>query len=175
MEDNRQIMELDSEIISSLVLAGDLSKLSSTQKVKYYSLMCNRLGIDPTTQPFKLMRLQGKEVMYCDRSGTAQLNKIHRISHTKIKTETMADIYIVHVRAVGPDGRSTESCGAVNIKGLSGDSLANAIMKAETKAKRRSTLDLVGLGMLDETEIEDIPPLKETPKILETKPQLSIS
>ena len=30
-------------------------------------------------------------------------------------------------------------------------------MKAETKAKRRATLDLLGLGMLDETETDSIP------------------
>jgi hypothetical protein len=29
-------------------------------------------------------------------------------------------------------------------------------MKAETKAKRRSTLDLLGLGVLDETEVHSI-------------------
>jgi hypothetical protein len=34
---------------------------------------------------------------------------------------------------------------------------ANAIMKAETKAKRRATLDLLGLGVLDESETESIP------------------
>ncbi|RYE14076.1 MAG: hypothetical protein EOP45_20185, partial [Sphingobacteriaceae bacterium] len=31
------------------------------------------------------------------------------------------------------------------------------MMKAETKAKRRATLDLLGLGILDETETESIP------------------
>jgi hypothetical protein len=31
------------------------------------------------------------------------------------------------------------------------------MMKAETKAKRRVTLSICGLGMLDETEVADIP------------------
>ena len=31
------------------------------------------------------------------------------------------------------------------------------MMKAETKAKRRATLDLLGLGILDETEIPPNP------------------
>jgi hypothetical protein len=38
-----------------------------------------------------------------------------------------------------------------------GDVLANALMKAETKAKRRVTLSLAGLGWLDETELDTIP------------------
>jgi hypothetical protein len=36
----------------------------------------------------------------------------------------------------------------------------NALMKAVTKAKRRLTLSLVGLGWLDETEVETIPGAK---------------
>jgi hypothetical protein len=37
-------------------------------------------------------------------------------------------------------------------------------MKAETKAKRRATLSVCGLGFLDETEIEDIPQPTTLPK-----------
>ena len=43
------------------------------------------------------------------------------------------------------------------IKGLAGDALVNAKLKAITKAKRRVTLSICGLGFLDETEIETIP------------------
>jgi hypothetical protein len=45
----------------------------------------------------------------------------------------------------------------VNIKGLYGDALANAMMKSSTKAKRRLTLSLCSVGLLDETELETIP------------------
>lgn len=151
------VQKFDGEIIASLLLNGDTSKLNQTQKVQYYTSMCQRVGLDPTTQPFKLLKLNGKEVMYCDRSGAQQLNKLHKVSHQRTHTETVAEVYAVYMRATLPDGRFTESCGAVNISGLKGDALANAMMKAETKAKRRSTLDLLGLGMLDESEIETIP------------------
>jgi hypothetical protein len=40
---------------------------------------------------------------------------------------------------------------------LKGDALANALMKCETKAKRRVPLSLAGLGWLDETELATIP------------------
>jgi hypothetical protein len=43
---------------------------------------------------------------------------------------------------------------------LKGDALANALMKAETKAKRRVTLSIAGLGWLDETELETIPQVR---------------
>jgi hypothetical protein len=44
----------------------------------------------------------------------------------------------------------------VNISGLKGDNYANALMKCVTKAKRRVTLSIVGLGMLDESELDTI-------------------
>jgi hypothetical protein len=114
------------------------------------------MGLDPATQPFKLLSLQGKLVMYCDRGGVAQLCKIHRVSHEITNRTKETDLYIVTAKAKTQD-RETESIGAVNISGLKGEALANALMKAETKAKRRATLDLLGLGILDETETGTIP------------------
>jgi len=117
------------------------------------------MGLDPFTKPFDILRLSGKEVLYCTRSGTQQLNKLHSVSHTITARDTNdeAGVYIVTSKATLPDGRCTESIGAVNIAGLKGEAYANAIMKAETKAKRRATLDLLGLGVLDESEAESIP------------------
>jgi hypothetical protein len=117
------------------------------------------MGLDPFTKPFDILRLNGKEVLYCTRSGTQQLNKLHKVSHliTSRETNSEAGVYIVTSKASLPDGRCTESIGAVNIAGLKGEAYANAIMKAETKAKRRATLDLLGLGVLDESEAESIP------------------
>jgi hypothetical protein len=117
------------------------------------------MGLDPYTKPFDILRLNGKEILYCTRSGTQQLNKLHKVSHLITSRDTNADagVYIVTSKASLPDGRCTESIGAVNIAGLKGEAYANAIMKAETKAKRRATLDLLGLGVIDESEAESIP------------------
>jgi len=146
-------------IANQLILQGDLSKLSANDKVRYYNGYCERMGLDPFTKPFDILRLNGKEVLYCTRSGTQQLNKLHKVSHliTSRDTNAEAGVYIVTSKASLPDGRCTESIGAVNIAGLKGEAYANAIMKAETKAKRRATLDLLGLGVLDESEAETIP------------------
>lgn len=60
-------------------------------------------------------------------------------------------------QATLPQGRCDESIGAVSIAGLQGEALANAVMKAETKSKRRVTLSICGLAFLDETEVDSIP------------------
>ena len=159
MNNNNLNQEQQTSIANQLILQGDLSKLSGGDKVRYYNGYCERMGLDPFTKPFDLLRLNGKEVLYCTRSGTQQLNKLHKVSHliTSRDTNAEAGVYIVTSKASLPDGRCTESLGAVNIAGLKGEAYANAIMKAETKAKRRATLDLLGLGVLDESEAESIP------------------
>jgi len=155
----QQNQDQQTSIANQLILQGDLSKLSAGDKVRYYNGYCERMGLDPYTKPFDLLRLNGKEILYCTRSGTQQLNKLHKVSHTITSRDTNAEagVYIVTSKATLPDGRCTESIGAVNIAGLKGEAYANAIMKAETKAKRRATLDLLGLGVIDESEAESIP------------------
>ena len=159
MTQQNKNQDQQSSIANQLILQGDLSKLSANDKVRYYNGYCERMGLDPFTKPFDILRLNGKEVLYCTRSGTQQLNKLHKVSHliTSRDTNAEAGVYIVTSKASLPDGRCTESIGAVNIAGLKGEAYANAIMKAETKAKRRATLDLLGLGVLDESEAESIP------------------
>jgi len=155
----QQNQNQQTSIANQLILQGDLSNLSANDKVRYYNGYCERMGLDPFTKPFDILRLNGREVLYCTRSGTQQLNKLHKVSHliTSRDTNAEAGVYIVTSKASLPDGRCTESIGAVNIAGLKGEAYANAIMKAETKAKRRATLDLLGLGVLDESEAESIP------------------
>jgi hypothetical protein len=152
----RELPALDEEILKNLISNGDLSGLSKEQKAEYYWHFCVRLGLDPIAQPFRILRLNGKEVLYCDRSGAQQLSRLHNVSHFIMARDTLNGCYVVTARAATPDGRCSESIGAVTIENLRGDSLCNAMMKAETKAKRRATLDLLGLGILDETEIATI-------------------
>lgn len=153
---------LNPDTLSRLVVQGDLSKLTEAQKVEYYTSLCHATGLSPVSQPFAYLRLSGKEVLYATKSATDQLRKVYGASVTISARETIGDVYVVTAKAsVG--SRTDESTGAVSIAGLRGDSLANAFMKAETKAKRRVTLSLFGLGMLDESEIESIPGAQVAP------------
>lgn len=147
---------LSSEIVHSLVTKGDVSMLTSEQRAEYYIQLCERVGLDPATQPFLPLRLSGKEVFYASKGAAEQLRKLHKISVLIVARERLEDVYYVTARATTPDGRTDESQGAVSIGGLKGENLANAVMKAETKAKRRVTLSIVGLGMLDESELDTI-------------------
>lgn len=154
----KDIQRHEDDVVAQLILAGDLSKLNATDRVAYYRGYCERIGLDPFTKPFDILRLNGKEILYLTRSGAQQLNKLHGVSHQITAREVIAgEVYQVTARATLPDGRHTESIGAVSVAGMKGENYCNAIMKAETKAKRRSTLDLLGLGILSEEEAVGMP------------------
>ena len=143
-----------SDKIESVLMQGDLSKLSANERVEYYRAVCQSVGLNPLTRPFDYITLNGKLTLYAKKDATDQLRANNQVSITKLEKETVNDIYLVTAYASGRNGRTDASTGAVNIAGLKGDALANAMMKAETKAKRRVTLSICGLGLLDETEVE---------------------
>jgi hypothetical protein len=148
---------IPASVYESLALRGDISALNPGDKAMYYRSLCERLGLDPITQPFLPLKLNGKEILYASRGATDQLARVHHVNRRIIKEETVNGCYIVTVEAALPSGRTEQSKGAVSIENAKGETLCNAIMKAETKAKRRATLAILGLGMLDETELETIP------------------
>lgn len=148
---------LDPAIIESLVLGGDVGKLTPTQKLQYVAYRCKQVGLDPAAQPFQLLRLQGKEVLYATAGATQQLCQTRGLSVSITKREKIEDIYCVEARVTDRDGRFTENMGSVPLTGLKGDALSNALLKATTKAIRRTVLAHCGLGVLDELDAETIP------------------
>lgn len=142
--------------IEQVLIKGDLSTLTPQEQVMYHNKVCDSLGINPLTKPFEYIKLNGKLVLYAKRDCTDQLRKLKNVSIEISKREMSSELCIVTAKAKMPDGREDEAIGAVSTQGLKGDALANAYMKAETKAKRRVTLSICGLGFFDESEIETI-------------------
>jgi hypothetical protein len=143
--------------VNLALIQGDLSRLSQNERRDYYLATCRSLGLNPLTKPFEYLRLNGREILYARKDCTDQLRTIHKVSLSLPEKRVEDGVYIVTSRATMPDGRFDESTGAVTIDGLKGEARANAIMKAETKAKRRVTLSICGLGLTDESEVADIP------------------
>jgi len=157
------ITPVSTKLVEALMY-GNLKNLSKDEKVLYYRNVCESVGLNPLTKPFQFMDLKGKEILYAGKECTEQLRKVHKISINIVARELKDDIFIVTARAKNlTDGREDESTGAVCITGLKGEDKANAFMKAETKAKRRVTLSICGLGMLDESEVETIAGAKVLP------------
>lgn len=148
------------QVIESVLINGNLASLPPSDRVVYYNRVCESLGLNPLTQPFAYITLNGKLTLYARKDATDQLRRLYNVSIIIVSREQSEMVYTVTARATMPDGRTDEEVGSVPIGGLKGEALSNAIMKAHTKAKRRVTLSIVGLGWLDETEVESIPDAK---------------
>lgn len=153
--DRKELSAATPAVVEQVIVKGNLAELTVEGRIAYYNLVCQSTGLNPLTRPFEFITLNSKLVLYAKRDATDQLRKIHGVSIPSLKSEQIGDLLIVTVQAIDRTGRSDTATGAVNLKGKVGDDLANAMMKAETKAKRRVTLSLCGLGMLDETEVAD--------------------
>jgi hypothetical protein len=130
-------------------MAGDLAKLSPMDRVQFYAALCRSTGLNPLTRPFIVMRGQdGTLAWYITAAGCEQLRRLHRVS-TRIMSRERTDdgLYIVTVQCRTPDERVEEAQGVVVLQGLKPPEMAHAIMRAETKSKRRATLALLGLGV----------------------------
>lgn len=146
-----------SALVEKVIIEGDLAKLTPAERVNYYSEVCRSVGLNPLTKPFGYLSLNSKLVLYALKACTDQLRYIHKVSVESLTNTTLDGVYIVTAKVKNAEGRTDVDDGAVSIGGLKGEALANAVMKAATKAKRRATLSICGLGLLDETEISSIP------------------
>lgn len=140
-------------VLEAVVIEGDLARLSPQERVGYYRQVCNSVGLNPMTRPFDYIKLNGKLTLYAKRDAADQLRQIHGVSVKVISKDIEDGLLVVHVAAEDKHGRRDEDIGAVQIAGLKGEARANAMAKAMTKAKRRVTLSICGLGWLDETEV----------------------
>ena len=139
------------------LILGDLAGLKQEERLSYYKAVCESVGLNPLTKPFDYITLNGKMVLYATRACTDQLRKIHGVSVTDLVECRQDGVLSITCKVSDKSGRTDIATGALTISGLKGNDMANALMKAETKAKRRATLSICGLGLLDETELETIP------------------
>lgn len=166
------------DIIEAVIARGDIANLNPEERARYYVRVCESIGLNPMTRPFEYITLNGKLTLYARKDATDQLRAIHKVSLEIVGKQYDKDLLTVHVRASSADGRKDEDFGSVSMiypdtyrakngdvvkhpragQPLQGEDRANTILKAVTKAKRRATLSICGLGFLDETEVEDIEP-----------------
>lgn len=155
------VVQANAQIAASVeaaLIQGDLSKLTVQQRLDYYKAVCESLSLNPLTKPFGYITFKTGELkLYALKDCTEQLRARDGISIGSIDTIPIEGCVAFKAMAYSKKSdRQDSSVGVVATKGLTGNDLANAVMKAETKAKRRVTLSICGLGLLDESEIHSI-------------------
>jgi hypothetical protein len=146
-----------SRAVEEALVQGNLANLNPEQRVEHYLRVCESLGLNPHTSPFDYITFQGKMRLYAKRDCTDQLRRLRGVSVASVQRSIEEGVLTVEVHVTDGQGRHDVELGCVSVTGLKGEALANAHMKALTKAKRRATLSVCGLGWLDETELASVP------------------
>jgi hypothetical protein len=152
------------EIISNLVLTGDISKLDNIQRVEYYTQLCNSLDLNPLTKPFDILMLKGKTVLYPNKNCAEQLRVKDGVSIYKTESKIENNIFTYKSYARNKYGVLDEAIAAIPVafyseeekewKSLSPQAISDIMMKCESKSKRRVTFSLCGLGFSEDDEEE---------------------
>lgn len=149
--------------LERVVTMGDLRDLTPVERVNYYLDLCQSLALNPRSRPFDwILFKEGRDgpeklALYPNASCMAQLRNLHRIRVEITRREIVGDLFVCEARGTLPDGRTDTASKYVpitNYQGerLRGQQLGNAMMKAETGAKRRLTLSIVGLAGVPDRE-----------------------
>src|SRR4051812_13525399 len=96
------------DVMESVIIKGDIGKLTPEERVRYYNEVCRSIGLNPLTQPLKYMVLSGKQILYAGRDAADQLRKINGISIEVVSQDLVDGLLTVHVRAKDRDGRQDE-------------------------------------------------------------------
>src|SRR5262249_17047958 len=87
-----------SQIVERVLLAGDMSKMLPEDRVRYYTEVCSSVGLNPLTQPFEYVTLNGRLTLYARKGATDQLRSLHGISIHIVGRDTIEGIYVVSAR-----------------------------------------------------------------------------
>lgn len=165
------------QMLEKVVTKGDLSALSEGERAKHYLETCESLKLNWRTSPFGFFESKDKQTgqkkitLYAKKDCAEQLRKRDSVT-IRVLSQTYDDatgIFTVHVEAELPNGRKDEDMGCASLKGISAEDRASAIMKAMTKAKRRVSLSICGLGIPDESDLDSIPGAKRLETSLEVE------
>jgi hypothetical protein len=141
------------------LIRGDVSSVPREALLRYVFTFCERVGISPLAVPFSLMKTQRGMQLVANRNFYDAVASKYSVSRecTGEGFFEGTKLYYTRYRATTPDGRVTEDMALVDTAGLSGNDLANAIMKAHTKGRNRVTRAHLGFPFPDETEAETVP------------------
>lgn len=142
----------------NFVQRDNLESLDDDQRAEYNAAFCDHLGIPKNLGLLKYFyanNIEGKRtlILYATRGATDIIRGNRGITVDSLDQVNGPGFVNFTARAHDSTGRHEMATGAAGIEGLRGEKLGNAVMAAQTKALRRVTLQFVGGGLLDESEI----------------------
>ena len=139
----------DTEV--SAILSGNIGALSPIAQAAVIEYRCCQMKLDPLTNPLIKVQVKGsnKIILYARKEAAEQLRVAHGVTVTLISEQITPDFYKVVLNFKHADGREEPNAGVEAIGAAKGEGLANAMLKAWSKALRRGTLAITGAGVSD--------------------------
>lgn len=164
--------------IAEYFRSGNVAQLDTMGKDFVLQKLCQRYDLDPILRPFELISFQGQSKFYLTASATNQLAAQKDLTREVLSLEidTERNIAKCVVKVSAPSGRVETGSAYISLERFeqdknapggikkvtaSGETLANALAKLETKAKRRVTMAFFGVP---ENSVEDESTMPESPR-----------
>lgn len=163
--------KIPASVLNKFLQTGDVISFTDEQKLLIMQMLCEKYGLDPVTRPLDLIKMPqsnntpAREIVYLTANGceliAAKWKMSFKIKEKGIDKDAGVAYFVLEGRIPETD-RSDEStayvqCVRKNIKNepeyFFGTDMANALMKCETKARRRLIKRLTGLDYIDEDDI----------------------
>lgn len=153
-------------------LYRDWKGTTEEQRVKACLELCHILGIPTPMNPFQFITMNNKLVLYAPNEAAQLIAESRRASVEVLNkyVDKERNIFVVEVQVSTPE-RRVQNFAAISLAGLTGQKLADAMMKCCTKAQRRTIFGAFGLSVSDE---DDVQAVKDTVATTLIKPQTGI-
>lgn len=157
--------------MSKFIPIYDLESLNEQQRQDYVKAVCEHMGVPSNLNLVMLAYLDEQDgprrlVAYAKRGATEIVRDQRGINVTDLTSKEVGGSIVFTATGKDSKGRQEMSTGAKFIAGLTGKDLDDAIMTAQTRATRRMTLQFIGAGILDESEVNP----KNTVELKNTTP-----
>ncbi len=152
--------EQKTALINAYLRTGELQGFSDEMLNDIYAKECRRLNLDPFDRPFDVISFKkGSLRLYLTSKGNDTLAAIHNISRVtihqpQVRVVQKALLVYCQSEAILPAGRRQSASAFLPYNEVT---LATDLMKIETKAERRATMKLMGIGALLEDDLSSIP------------------
>jgi len=131
---------------------GRCDQLNIDQQAEYKIYLCAKIGVSPTLQPIDLIPTKNGLRPYLNKGAAELIRDTRKISIADIEVSEKNGMFVAVCKVRGLNGRIDCDMGACPLNGTEKSPMApyNSLMKAVTKAKRRATLSMCGLGAIIE-------------------------
>jgi hypothetical protein len=136
-----------------------LDNLTEAQKKTYYLQVCEHFGLPAELNLLEYIYMDSgdgarKLVLWAKKGATDIWRDRHDISVIKLVKDEGDGYVMFTAEGKNGKGRTEMAVGAADTKNRTGKALSDAVMTAQTRSIRRMTLQFVGGGFLDETEVQ---------------------